>query len=282
MKKLFKLVNKKISVGDHQLSLPDNSTVSLSGTLTNKTQCTSIRSPSAWIPYHQLPDEQIQLLDEGVCYSKLRIDLGLREGPRGSIMYWLRFYWLIGGVVTAGRWYTKLRVLFETFSEMSVALHLLGKLDYETTDPRWIYVPPVVGLTCTLVIIHVHVHTLYISVVVETVYETSHLCWNNETIRFKSSLTSIIIESTDLTLNMNKIWGCFKVQVGWKNAFYGETGSRKGLEKVSARPWPLKTHFLTFTLSVKQNNNLSVFNVQIIILCSLGSWNYYVPDNFKI
>ena len=49
------------------------------------------------------------------------------------------------------------------------------------------------------------------SVVVETVSETSHLCWNNEIIRFKSSLTSIIIESTYLTLNMNKIWGCFKV-----------------------------------------------------------------------
>ena len=54
------------------------------------------------------------------------------------------------------------------------------------------------------------------SVVVETVSETSHLCWNNETIRFKSSLTSIIIESTYLTLNMNKTWGCFEVQVGWK------------------------------------------------------------------
>ena len=67
------------------------------------------------------------------------------------------------------------------------------------------------------------------SVVVETVSETSHLCWNNETIRFKSSLTSIIIESTYLTLNMNKIWGCFKVKVGWKNVFYGETGSQKGL-----------------------------------------------------
>ena len=76
---------------------------------------------------------------------------------------------------------------------------------------------------------------------VKTISETSHLCWNNETIRFKSSLTSIIIESTYLTFNMNKIWGCFKVQVGWKNAFYGETGSRKGLEKVSARPDHKKT-----------------------------------------
>ena len=78
--------------------------------------------------------------------------------------------------------------------------------------------------------------TVIISVVVETVSETSHLCWNNETIRFKSSLTSIIIECTYLTLN-------FKCQ---------------------------------------QNNNLSVFNVQIIRLYSLGSWNFYVPDNFKI
>ena len=82
------------------------------------------------------------------------------------------------------------------------------------------------------------------SVVVETVFETSHLRWNNETIGFKSSLTSIIIESTYLTLSMNKMWGCFKVQVGWKNAFYKETGSQKGLEKVSARPWPLNKHFL--------------------------------------
>ena len=65
---------------------------------------------------------------------------------------------------------------------------------------------------------HPNSKSLLISVVVETVSETSHLCWNNETIRFKSSLTSIIIESTCtyLTLNMNKILGCFKVQVGWK------------------------------------------------------------------
>ena len=97
-----------------------------------------------------------------------------------------------------------------------------------------------------------YTHSACTSVVVETVSETSHLCWNNETIRFKSSLTSIIIESTYLTLNMNKIWGCFKVQIGWNNAFYGKTGSRKGLEKVSARPWPLKKHFLTFTLSVNK------------------------------
>ena len=86
------------------------------------------------------------------------------------------------------------------------------------------------------------------SVVVDTFPETSHLCWNNETIRFKSSLTSIIIESTYLTLNMNKIWGCFKVQVGCKNAFYGETGSRKGLGETLT----IKKHFLTFNLSVNK------------------------------
>ena len=40
----------------------------------------------------------------------------------------------------------------------------------------------------------------------------------------------------------------------------------------------IKKTFLTFTLSV----NKSVFNVQIIRLYSLGSWNVYVPDNFKI
>ena len=83
------------------------------------------------------------------------------------------------------------------------------------------------------------------SVVVETVSEASHLCWNNETIRFKSSLTSIIIESTYLTLNMSKSCGCFKVKVGWRNAFYGETGSRKGLGETL-------TIKKTFTLSVNK------------------------------
>ena len=115
------------------------------------------------------------------------------------------------------------------------------------------------------------------SVVVETVSKTSHLCWNNETIRFKSSLTSITIECTYLTLNMNKIWGCFKVQVGWKNAFYGETESRKGLgETLNIKRTFFNLHFKC------QQNNLSVFNDQIIRLYSLSSWNFYVPDNFKI
>ena len=96
-----------------------------------------------------------------------------------------------------------------------------------------------------------HVLRATISVVVETFSETSHLCWNNETIRFKSSLTSIIIESTYLTLNMKKIWGCFKVQVGWKNAFYGETGSRKVSKRSRRDPDHEKT-FLPFTLSVNK------------------------------
>ena len=45
-----------------------------------------------------------------------------------------------------------------------------------------------------------------------------------------------------------------------------------GLKKVSKR-----SHF-----KCQQNNNLPVFNVQIIRLYSLGSWNFDVPDNFKI
>ena len=124
------------------------------------------------------------------------------------------------------------------------------------------------------------------SVVVETVSETSHLCWNNETIRFKSSLTSIIIESTYLTLNMYKIWGCFKAQVGYKKMhFMGKLGletvskrSRKGLGETLT----IKKTFFNLHFKCQQNNNLSIFNVQIITLYSLGSWNFYVPDNFKI
>ena len=81
---------------------------------------------------------------------------------------------------------------------------------------------------------------------------------------------------------MNKIWGCFKVEVGWKNAFYGETGSRNRLEKVLARPWPLKNIFFNLHFKCQQNNNLSVFNVQILRLYSLGSGIFYLPDNFKI
>ena len=77
---------------------------------------------------------------------------------------------------------------------------------------------------------------------------------------------------------MNKIWGCFKVQVGWKNAFYGETGSRKGLGETLT----VKKTFINLHFKCQQNNNLSVFNVQIIKLYSLGSWNFSVPDNFKI
>ena len=76
---------------------------------------------------------------------------------------------------------------------------------------------------------------------------------------------------------MNKIWGCFKVHVGWQNAFYGETGSQKGLGETLT----IKT-FFNLHFKCPQNNNLSVFNVQIITLYSLGSWNFYVPDNLKI
>ena len=66
----------------------------------------------------------------------------------------------------------------------------------------------------------------------------------------------------------------------WGN--WASKRSRKGLEKVSARPWPLKKQFFNLHFKCQQNNNLSVFNVQIIRLYSLGSWNVYVPDNFKI
>ena len=77
---------------------------------------------------------------------------------------------------------------------------------------------------------------------------------------------------------MNKIWGCFKVQVGWKNAFYGETGSRKGLGETLT----IKTNILTFTLSVNKIIIYQFSMFKIIRLYSLGSWKCYVPDNFKI
>ena len=101
-----------------------------------------------------------------------------------------------------------------------------------------------------------------------TVSETLHLCWNNETIRFKSSLTSIIsiiIESTYvyLTLNMNKNLGCFKVQVGWKNAFYGKTGSRKGLGE---------------TLTIKKNIN---FFFYYTLASADGIFMYMTISKFK-
>ena len=59
-----------------------------------------------------------------------------------------------------------------------------------------------------------------------------------------------------------------------------------GLEKVSAllsqflRPGPWKNIF-NLHFKCQQNNTLPVFNVQIIRLDSLGSWNVYVPDNFQ-
>ena len=57
-----------------------------------------------------------------------------------------------------------------------------------------------------------------------------------------------------------------------------------GLEKVSKRsqrdPDHKKTHFLTFTLSV--NKIIYQFSMFKSLDYSLGSWNFYVPDNFKI
>ena len=79
-----------------------------------------------------------------------------------------------------------------------------------------------------------------------------HTCWNNETIRFKSSLTSIIIESTYLTLNMNTIWGCFKVQVGWKKCILWGNWVSKRFRKGLSETLTIKKHFLTFTLSVNK------------------------------
>ena len=55
-------------------------------------------------------------------------------------------------------------------------------------------------------------------------------------------------------------------------------GKRKGLgETLTIKKKIFNLHF-----KCQQNNNLSVFNVQIIRLYILGSWNFYVPDNFKI
>ena len=54
--------------------------------------------------------------------------------------------------------------------------------------------------------------------------------------------------------------------------------SQKGLGETLT----IKKTFFNLHFQCQQNNNLSVFNVQIIRLYSLGSWNFYVPDNFKI
>ena len=82
---------------------------------------------------------------------------------------------------------------------------------------------------------------------------------------------------------MNKIWGWFKVQVGWQNAFYGETGSWKGLEKVSAWPWPLKKHFLTFTLCVNKIiiYQFSMFKSLDSIASVVGIFMYLTISKFK-
>ena len=58
-----------------------------------------------------------------------------------------------------------------------------------------------------------------------------------------------------------------------------------GLEKVSkglGETLTIKNTFFNLHFKFQQNTNLSVFNVQIIRLYSLSSWNFYVPDNFKI
>ena len=54
-----------------------------------------------------------------------------------------------------------------------------------------------------------------------------------------------------------------------------------GLEKVSARPSPLDKTFFNLHFECQQNNNLSVFNVQTIRLCSIGSWNGDIPEQFQ-
>ena len=125
------------------------------------------------------------------------------------------------------------------------------------------------------------IHVVVDSVVVETFSETSHLhvCWNNETIRFKSSLTSIIIESTYLTLNMNKIWGCFKVQVGWKNAFYGGNW----VSKRSRRDPDHEKTFLTFTLIVNKIilYQFSMFKSLDSIASVVGMFMYLTISKLK-
>ena len=95
-----------------------------------------------------------------------------------------------------------------------------------------------------------------------------------------------LVKTTGLQL---KCWNthtrtCTHTQVNQfikQNAFYGETGSRNCLEKVSAGPWPLKKTFFNLHFKCQQNNNLSVFNVQIIRLYNLGSWNYLCTWQFQ-
>ena len=78
---------------------------------------------------------------------------------------------------------------------------------------------------------------------------------------------------------MNKILGCFKVQVGWKNAFYGETGSRKGLGETLT----IKKHFLTFTLSVNKIiiYQFSMFKSLDSIASVVGIFMYLTISKFK-
>ena len=85
-------------------------------------------------------------------------------------------------------------------------------------------------------------------------------------LRFKSSLTCIIIESTYLTLNMKKIWGCFKVQVGWKKCILWGNWVSKKSRKGIGETLTIKKTFFNLHFKCQEINNLSVFNVQIIRL----------------
>ena len=56
---------------------------------------------------------------------------------------------------------------------------------------------------------------------------------------------------------MNKIWGCFKVQVGWKNAFYGETGSR---DLSTCLNFEIVTYIKIPTTEAIESNDLNIEN----------------------
>ena len=66
-----------------------------------------------------------------------------------------------------------------------------------------------------------------------------------------------------------------------KNAFYGETGSPKGLQK--AETLTIKKTFFNLHFKYQQNNNLSVFNVQIIRLSAsvVAIFMYLTISKFK-
>ena len=93
---------------------------------------------------------------------------------------------------------------------------------------------------------------------------------------FKSSLTSIKIESTYLTLNMKKIWGCFKV-VLWGN--WVSKRSQKGLGETLT----INKYFLTFTLSVNKIiiYQFSMFKSLDSIASVVGIFMYLTISKFK-